>query len=298
VHDAKGDKKYIICNGDEGDPGAFMDRMILESYPFRVIEGMVIAALAVGADEGYLYIRAEYPLATTQAPQIDRRMRSGRILLGDNILGSRPFAQVTCQGRRRRVRLRRGNRPHRVHRRQSAACRPSARPTPRNPVSGANRRSSTTPKRLSMMPWIIRNGAEKFAALGTEKSKGTKVFSLAGKIRQRRPHRGAHGHHDSEDRPRHRRRHRGRQRVQSHPRGRSVRRVHSRRRWATRRWTTKRLSEAGAMMGSGGMVVIDETDCIVEMCALFPILHARRILRQVLALPYRHHAAARNPRAL
>ena len=63
VRQAEGEKKYLICNGDEGDPGAFMDRMILESYPFRVIEGMIIAAKAVGAHEGFLYIRAEYPLA-------------------------------------------------------------------------------------------------------------------------------------------------------------------------------------------------------------------------------------------
>jgi NADH-quinone oxidoreductase subunit F len=88
VHDAKGDKKYILCNGDEGDPGAFMDRMILESYSWRVLEGMVIAALAVGADEGYLYIRAEYPLATRQVRKsIEECEAAG--LLGDNIMGSK-----------------------------------------------------------------------------------------------------------------------------------------------------------------------------------------------------------------
>ncbi len=64
MRNAKSDgKKYIVCNGDEGDPGAFMDRMLMESYPYRIIEGMIIAAYSVGANEGYLYIRAEYPLA-------------------------------------------------------------------------------------------------------------------------------------------------------------------------------------------------------------------------------------------
>ena len=74
---AADDMKYIICNGDEGDPGAFMDRMILESYPFRVIEGMIIAAYAIGAHQGYFYIRAEYPLAVQRIQQALERCRAG-----------------------------------------------------------------------------------------------------------------------------------------------------------------------------------------------------------------------------
>ena len=82
------DKKYVICNGDEGDPGAFMDRMLLESYPYRIIEGMVAAGYAVGADEGILYIRAEYPLAVTRVLEALEICRE-RGYLGKNILGKR-----------------------------------------------------------------------------------------------------------------------------------------------------------------------------------------------------------------
>jgi NADH-quinone oxidoreductase subunit F len=84
---SKGELKYIICNGDEGDPGAFMDRMILESFPYRVLEGMVICAYAVGAREGFLYLRADYPLATTRIREAIRVCEE-RGLLGENIMGS------------------------------------------------------------------------------------------------------------------------------------------------------------------------------------------------------------------
>ena len=83
----EGKPKYIICNGDEGDPGAFMDRMILESYPYRVIEGILIAAFATGADLGYFYLRAEYPLAVSRIRQALEICRD-KGYVGDNILGS------------------------------------------------------------------------------------------------------------------------------------------------------------------------------------------------------------------
>ena len=87
MHEAAGDPKYIICNGDEGDPGAFMDRMILESYPYRVIEGMLIASVAVGAEKGLFYIRAEYPLAVRRVEEAIRFCEEAGYL-GDDILGS------------------------------------------------------------------------------------------------------------------------------------------------------------------------------------------------------------------
>ncbi|HKK68875.1 MAG TPA: NAD(P)H-dependent oxidoreductase subunit E, partial [Bacteroidales bacterium] len=87
VQEAKSDKKYIICNGDEGDPGAFMDRMLLESYPFRILEGVIIAAYTVGANEGILYIRSEYPLAVIRINQAIEACRNAG-LLGENILDS------------------------------------------------------------------------------------------------------------------------------------------------------------------------------------------------------------------
>ena len=91
----QGDEKYVICNGDEGDPGAFMDRMLLESFPYRMIEGMAIAALAVGAHEGFFYIRAEYPLAVKR---IDEALESCRErgLLGRARVGERR-SPATCR---------------------------------------------------------------------------------------------------------------------------------------------------------------------------------------------------------
>ena len=113
AREASGDVKYVICNGDEGDPGAFMDRMLLESFPYRVIEGMTIAALAIGAARAIFYIRAEYPLAVKRIREALRRCED-RGLVGERILGSdlqRPFPD---HGRRRRVRLRRGDRADRL----------------------------------------------------------------------------------------------------------------------------------------------------------------------------------------
>ena len=86
VRAADGEKKHIVCNGDEGDPGAFMDRMLMESYPYRILEGMAIAARCVGAHEGYLYIRAEYPLAIKRVTEALEKCRE-RGFLGDNISG-------------------------------------------------------------------------------------------------------------------------------------------------------------------------------------------------------------------
>ena len=266
VHDAAGEKKYIICNGDEGDPGAFMDRMILESYSFRVIEGMLIAALAVGAEEGYLYIRAEYPLAT-------RRIRQSIVeceaagLLGENILGTGHALRLqvkegagafVCGEETALIASLEGKRgmPS-IRPPYPAQCGLHGCPTLINNV-----------ETLSVLAWIIRNGAEQFAALGTERSKGTKVFSLAGKVK-----RGG---------------------LIEVPMGITINQiVHDIGGGVTEGHDFKAvlvggpsggcipaslgetpvdyeaLAEAGAMMGSGGMVVLDDSDCIVEMCRYF-----------------------------
>ncbi|MBI3910139.1 MAG: NAD(P)H-dependent oxidoreductase subunit E [Armatimonadetes bacterium] len=182
VRAAVGDTKYIILNGDEGDPGAFMDRMLLESYPYRVLEGMAIAAWSVGASEGVLYIRAEYPLAVRRMRAAIRRGEE-RGFLGENLLGSgfslrlrimegagafvcgeETALLAALEGRRGMPRLRP---PY------PAECGLWGRPTCINNV-----------ETYAVVPWIIRHGAGEFAALGTEKSKGTKVFALTGKVRR------------------------------------------------------------------------------------------------------------------
>ncbi|MBN1590939.1 MAG: NADH-quinone oxidoreductase subunit NuoE, partial [Pirellulales bacterium] len=180
VRRAKGTPKYLICNGDEGDPGAFMDRMILESFPYRVIEGMAIAARAVGAEEGFLYIRAEYPLAV-------RRIREAlaeceqREILGESVAGSgRPLRLSIKEGAGAFVC---GEETALLASIEGRRGMPRLRP-PFPAESGLHGKPTlvNNVETYCLVPWIIRNGADAFAALGTEASKGTKVFALAGKI--------------------------------------------------------------------------------------------------------------------
>ena len=177
-----GDVKYVICNGDEGDPGAFMDRMILESFPYRVIEGMALAAVAVGAHEGIFYIRHEYPLAVRRVraalAEMEKRGWLGAKLLGADfplrlgivegagafVCGEETALIASVEGRRGMPRLR--------------------PPFPAESGLWGKPTLINNVETLALAPWIIRHGAEKFAALGTAQSKGTKVFALAGKIRR------------------------------------------------------------------------------------------------------------------
>ncbi|MBI3944964.1 MAG: NAD(P)H-dependent oxidoreductase subunit E [Armatimonadetes bacterium] len=180
VRAAEGEPKYIVCNGDEGDPGAFMDRMILESYPYRVLEGMAIAAFAVGASEGVLYIRAEYPLAVQRIREAIRRAEEAGFL-GEKILGSEFSLRLrvmegagafvcgeetallaSIEGKRGMPRLR--------------------PPYPAESGLWGKPTSVNNVETYAAVPWILRNGAEAFASLGTERSKGTKVFALTGKV--------------------------------------------------------------------------------------------------------------------
>ncbi len=177
---AKGDKKYVICNADEGDPGAFMDRSILEGDPHSVLEGMAIGAYAIGADEGYIYCRAEYPLAVKRLKHaIAQAEEYG--LLGDNILGT---------GFSFRVHLREGAGAFVCGEETALIASIEGKrgmPRPRPPFP-ANRGLWDKPTNINNVetwanvPPIILRGGDWFASMGTEHSKGTKVFALTGKV--------------------------------------------------------------------------------------------------------------------
>ena len=174
------EEKYVVCNGDEGDPGAFMDRSILEGNPLAVIEGMAIAGYAIGAQNGYFYVRAEYPTAVARLRKaIEEAKKLG--LLGENILGTGFSFDV-------HIRLGAGAF---VCGEETALLnsiegkRGMPRPRPPFPaVKGLWQKPSiiNNVETLACVPYILREGAEKFASIGTEKSKGTKVFALGGKV--------------------------------------------------------------------------------------------------------------------
>ena len=174
------DQKYVVCNGDEGDPGAFMDRSILEGNPFAVIEGMMIAGYAIGASEGYFYVRAEYPIAVNRLRMAIKQMNEAGIL-GENILGTGFNFQA-------HIRLGAGAF---VCGEETALLnsiegkRGMPRPRPPFPaVKGLWGKPTivNNVETLACVPYILREGAEEFASCGTEKSHGTKVFALGGKV--------------------------------------------------------------------------------------------------------------------
>jgi len=174
-------QKYVICNGDEGDPGAFMDRMILESYPYRVIEGMIIAGFAVGATQGIFYIRAEYPLAVQRIRRAIELCYE-KNLLGKNILDSNfSFDIEVFEGAGAFVC---GEETGLIASIEGKRGFPKQRP-PYPAVEGLNGCPTlvNNVETFSQIPYIINFGAEHYAQIGTENSKGTKVFALAGKIR-------------------------------------------------------------------------------------------------------------------
>ncbi len=258
--------KYVICNGDEGDPGAFMDRMLLESYPYRVIEGMLIAGFAVGATEGYFYIRAEYPLAVSRITQALILCREAG-LTGKNILGSGfTFDIHLYQGAGAFVC---GEETALIASIEGKRGFPHLRP-PYPAEAGLNDAPTlvNNTETLALIPWIIRNGAERFSKLGTASSKGTKVFALAGKVA-----RGG---------------------LIEVPMGITIREIveeigggiaNGRKFKAIQIGGPsggcipeslsdtpidfESMSELGAMMGSGGLVVLDDTDCMVDMARYF-----------------------------
>ena len=177
---AAGPEKYVVCNGDEGDPGAFMDRSVLESDPHSVLEGLILAAYAVGASKGVFYVRAEYPLAVRRINRaIEQAKEKG--LLGDNILGTGfSFTAYLKEGAGAFVC---GEETALIASIEGKRGMPRIRPP--YPVQSGIFGHSTTinnVETLACVPWILANGAAAFSKYGTEKSKGTKVFALAGKI--------------------------------------------------------------------------------------------------------------------
>jgi len=265
VSEAEG-RKILILNGDEGDPGAFMDRMVMESYPFRVLEGMTIAARAVGADQAYLYVRNEYPLAVRRLRQtVECMTREG--LLGSGIMGTSLDLHVelvegagafVCGEETALLQSIMGHRGVPQLRPPYPAQRGLFdRPTLVNNV-----------ETFANIPWIIRNGPERFASLGTESSKGTKVFALAGKVRKAG--------------------------LIEIPLGLTVREVVENigggvadgkqfkavqvggpsggcipASLADTPIDYENLKEVGAMLGSGGLVVLDNDDCMVDVARYF-----------------------------
>ncbi len=258
--------KYVVCNGDEGDPGAFMDRMILESFPFRIIEGMLIAGFATGADRGIFYIRDEYPLAVSRVKNALRICKEKGIV-GNNIMGSGfSFSIEVFEGAGAFVC---GEETALIASLEGKRGTPHLRP-PYPAVKGYKGYPTlvNNVETLSLVPWIINNGSAEFNDIGTEKSKGTKVFALAGKVA-----RGG---------------------LIEVPMGTTIRDIVEKighgvlegrtfkavqiggpsggcipERLADTAVDYEELNRLGAMMGSGGMVVLDDTDCMVDMAKYF-----------------------------
>ncbi len=258
--------KYVVCNGDEGDPGAFMDRMILESFPFRIIEGMLIAGFATGADWGIFYIRDEYPLAVSRVKNALKICKEKGIV-GNNIMGSGfSFSIEVFEGAGAFVC---GEETALIASLEGKRGTPHLRP-PYPAVKGYKGYPTLVKnvETLSLVPWIINNGSAEFNDIGTEKSKGTKVFALAGKVA-----RGG---------------------LIEVPMGTTIRDIVEKighgvlegrtfkavqiggpsggcipERLADTAVDYEELNRLGAMMGSGGMVVLDDTDCMVDMAKYF-----------------------------
>ena len=180
AYNSQGDEKYVVCNGDEGDPGAFMDRSILEGNPLGVIEGMVIAGYAIGAQNGYFYVRAEYPIAVKRLRiAIAQAKEIG--LLGENILGS--GFNFDCHLRLGAGAFVCGEETALLNSLEGKRGMPRPRP-PFPAVKGLWGKPTiiNNVETLACIPFIMREGAEEFAKVGTERSKGTKVFALGGKV--------------------------------------------------------------------------------------------------------------------
>ncbi|NMB76655.1 MAG: NADH-quinone oxidoreductase subunit NuoF [Myxococcales bacterium] len=263
---APGTEKYIICNADEGDPGAFMDRSVLESDPHSVLEGMVIAGYAIGSNHGYIYCRAEYPIAIHRLniaiAQAEKKGYLGERILGKDfsfhitikegagafVCGEETALMASIEGKRGMPRLR----------------------PPFPAISGLWKKPTNinNVETFANVPWIITNGGAAYAAMGTEKSKGTKVFALAGKVR-----RGG---------------------LVEVPMGMTLRQVVEEvgggilggrklkgvqmggpsggcipESLADTPIDYDSITKTGAIMGSGGMVVIDDSTCMVDVARFF-----------------------------
>jgi NADH-quinone oxidoreductase subunit F len=263
---AEGDLKYIICNADEGDPGAFMDRSTLESDPHAVLEGMMIGAYAIGAEEGYIYARAEYPKAVARLKHSIREALA-KGFLGKNIFGSPVnFSIKIKEGAGAFVC---GEETALIASIEGKRGMPRFRPPfPANKGLWGRPTNINNVETFANIPWIIMNGAEAFASMGTENSKGTKVFALAGKIE-----RGG---------------------LAEVPMGITINEIvydigggiKGNKKFKAVQMggpsggcipasmgdlqiDYQQINKTGAIMGSGGLVVMDETTCMVEMAKFF-----------------------------
>lgn len=261
-----GAEKYLICNADEGDPGAFMDRAVIESDPHNLIEGMLIGAYAIGAGEAVVYVRAEYPLAIVRLTKAIRQAEE-RGYLGENIAGSGFSCKMRIKAGAGAFVC--GEETALIESLEGERGMPRLKP-PFPAQKGYWQKPSNinNVETFANVPWILENGGEAFAALGTEDSKGTKVFALTGKIK-----RGG---------------------LVEIPMGKTLRDVIYGIGGGIRDGKEfkavqmggpsggcipaslldtvidyKQLSATGAIMGSGGMVVMDETTCMVDMARFF-----------------------------
>jgi NADH-quinone oxidoreductase subunit F len=263
---ARGEKKYVICNADEGDPGAFMDRSVLEGDPHSVLEGMGICAYAIGSDEGYIYCRAEYPLAVKRLKlAIESAKEKG--FLGNNIMGTDfSFHIKVKEGAGAFVC---GEETALIASIEGKRGTPRLRP-PYPAQSGlwGYPTNINNVETLANIPWIIKNSAQSYSAYGTEKSKGTKVFALAGKVK-----RGG---------------------LIEVPMGMTIRDIVFNIGGGTSTGLPLKaiqlggpsggcipesladtivdyeaISATGAIMGSGGMIVMDQSTCIVDVAKFF-----------------------------
>lgn len=261
-----GDEKYIICNADEGDPGAFMDRAVIESDPHNLIEGMLIGAYAIGAKEAIVYVRAEYPLAIKRLTLAIEEARAHGFL-GENIMGSGFSCDMRIKAGAGAFVC--GEETALIESLEGSRGMPRLKPPFPAQCGYFNMPSNiNNVETFANVPWILLNGGEAFAAMGTENSKGTKVFALTGKIKK-----GG---------------------LVEIPMGKTLRDVifgigggikGDKQFKAVQMGGPsggcipedlldtvidyKALSATGAIMGSGGMVVMDESTCMVSMAKFF-----------------------------
>ncbi len=266
VYQHRGGKSFVICNGDEGDPGAFMDRSVMEGDPHKLLEGMAIAAFAIGADEGYIYVRAEYPLAIKRLRKAIADAEA-RNLLGKNIMGTDFSFEIhikegagafVCGESSALIASIEGERgmprPKNIH---MAECGLFKRPTLLNNV-----------ETFANVPLIITKGAKWFSSMGTETSKGTKTFALTGEVnntglievpmdttlRQIVFDLGGGIRNGKKFKA-----------VQiGGPSGGCLTEEH-----LDMAMDYDQLTKVGAMVGSGGLVVMNEDTCIVEVARFF-----------------------------
>lgn len=262
-----GSEKYMVCNADEGDPGAFMDRSILEGDPHSILEGMLIGAYAIGANEGIIYVRAEYPLAISRLKNAIKQAKA-RGILGNNVFGDSRFnfdirikagaGAFVCGEETALIASLEGERG-------MPRLKP---PFPAQKGYWQKPTNINNVETLANVPWIMENGGRAFAAMGTEKSKGTKVFALTGKIKK-----GG---------------------LVEVPMGITLKEIifdigggikNDKKFKAVQMGGPsggcipfellntaidyESINQTGAIMGSGGMVVMDETTCMVDMARFF-----------------------------